>query len=143
MRTFSTTTLIAAPPERVWSVLVDVTRWPEWLPTVTEIESLDAHDLTMGGRYRLTQPKLRPAIWSVVSLDPQRAFSWESRSTGVRALASHVLEAAPGNSTRVTLQIEFTGPLSALVGWLAGRLTSEYLLREAASLKQCVEATHS
>lgn len=140
MRTYTATALIAAPPERVWSVLVDVLRWPEWLPTVTAIAPLDTTPFAVGARYNVTQPKLRPAIWSVVHLEPNHSFAWESRSPGLRTLANHSLSSAPGGSTGVTLQIDFAGPLSLLAVALAGRLTKEYLAREAASLKQRVEA---
>lgn len=140
MRTYTATGVIAAPPERVWPVLSDVLRWPEWLPTVTSVEALGAVPLVVGARYRVTQPKLRPAIWSVVQFEPQRSFSWESRSPGVRALASHSLSPANRVATNVTLQIHFSGPLAILASALAGRLTKEYLARETASLKQRVEA---
>jgi hypothetical protein len=143
MRTFTATTLIAAPVERVWSVLVDVLHWPEWLPTVNSVEPLGPAALAVGACYKITQPKLRPAVWSVIQLEPHRLFSWETCSPGVRALAKHSLSSALGGSTGVTLQIDFSGPLSAIVGVVAGPLTREYLAREAASLKQRVEAGRS
>jgi hypothetical protein len=108
---------------------------------VTSVEPLDKATLAIGGRYRITQPRLRPAIWSVVRLEPPHFFSWESRPPGVRTLGSHSLSSEPGGATRVMLQIDFSGPLSLLVGMFAGRLTNGYLAREAAALKQRVEAS--
>lgn len=140
MRAYTATVRISAPAERVWSVLADVVRWPEWLPTMSSVEPLGPAPLAIGARYKITQPKLRPAIWSVVVLEPVRSFAWESRSPGVRALASHSVSSAPGGSSEVALQVEFSGALSFAVGALAGRLTSEYLAREVVSLKQRVEA---
>jgi hypothetical protein len=139
MPSFTATALVAASSQHVWPVLADVVRWPEWLPTVTAVEALGSLPLTVGGRYRVLQPKLRPVIWSVVDLEPQTRFSWQSRAPGVRTLANHILSPAAGGSTSVTLQVSFTGPLGWLVGLLAGRLTREYLEREAAALKQRVE----
>ncbi len=40
MRHFSITVDIAAGPERVWEVMTDFKRWPEWTASVTSIEQL-------------------------------------------------------------------------------------------------------
>jgi len=137
---FTATTIIAAPPERVWDLLADVLRWPDWLPTMTSIEPLGPEALALGARYRISQPRLRPAIWTVVRLEPQRSFSWESRSPGVRTLADHSLTSLPVGSTSVTLRVAFSGPLAVLARLLAGSLTRGYMSREAALLKQRAEA---
>jgi uncharacterized membrane protein len=140
MRCFQATTLIDAPAGNVWSVLADVVAWPQWLPTVTSVEALDAPALAVGSRFRVVQPRLRPTVWTVVEVVPQGLFSWESLSPGVRALARHVLTSASGGSTRVSLEITFSGLLAGLVGLTAGRLTREYIEREAVTLKERVES---
>jgi len=137
---FVASALIAASPDRVWAPLADVRHWPDWLPTMRSVEPLGPEALTLGARYRITQPRLRPAIWTVVGLEPFRAFSWETLSPGVRVLADHSLSPQPDGSTRATLQIRFSGPLAFVARWLGGSLTREYLHREATLLKQKVEA---
>lgn len=139
-RPLRVTTHIAAPPERAWALLSDVTRWPEWLPTMTAVEPLGPSALTPGARYRITQPRLRPAIWTVVRLEAPGGFSWESRSPGVRVLADHSLRLMPDGSTSATLEIRFSGPLSGLARAVGGSLARDYLAREAALLRQRVEA---
>ncbi len=139
MSTFASSIQVAAPVTRVWSVLADVTRWPEWTSTVTSIEALGAPALALGSRYRMVQPGLRPAVWTVVALDPLRSFTWEMRSPGVRAIAGHILSPAADGTIRVDLDVRFSGPMSALVSGLFGRLTGEYVAREAASLKRWCE----
>ena len=140
MHPYAATVRISATPERVWPVLADVVRWPEWLPTMISVEPLGAAPLAIGARYKIAQPRLRPTIWSVVKLEPLRSFAWQASWPGARALATHSLSSAPGGSSDVVLQVHFWGPLSVLARALAGRLTREYLAREVASLKQQVEA---
>ena len=123
-------------------VVADVMRWPEWLPTVTSIEPLGSEELAIGASYRIAQPRIRLAVWTVVALEPFREFSWESRSAGVRALGKHVLYPESDQSTQASLAVEFSGPFSALASMIAGRLTQEYVNREAAALKKRVESGH-
>ncbi len=139
MSSFNTRIPIDAPAERVWDVISDVVGLPKWLPTVTSVHALGTEALAVGARYRVVQPRLRPAVWSVVELVQNSHFSWETRGPGVRTLASHVMERVSDNSTRVSLGIECSGPLSGLVGLLVGRLTREYIEREAAAMKQRAE----
>lgn len=140
VRSFQTKVEINAPADAVWAVLADVLRWPQWLPTVTGVEPLGPPELAAGARYRLTQPKLRPAIWSVVELVPQRKFNWESRSPGLHVLAGHVLIPLSGMSTSSLHNVTMSGPFTGIMDLFAGRLIREYVECEAASLKQRVES---
>jgi protein-S-isoprenylcysteine O-methyltransferase Ste14 len=142
-RSLSATTIVAAPPAHVWALMADVTRWPEWLQTMSSVQPLDTVQLTIGARYRIAQPRLRPTVWTVTGLEPMRSFSWESRSPGVRVVADHRLAPLPDGSTSVTLQIRFLGPLSMLARVLGGSLAAEYLAREAAALTLRVESHSS
>ena len=124
---------IAAPAERVWAVMSDVERWPEWTPTVTQIERLDKGALVVGSRARIRQPKLPPAIWQVTDLREGREFTWVTRSPGVRVTARHAVESAP-RGTRASLSVEFSGPLAPLVAWWTRGLNERYLALEAKGL---------
>ncbi len=132
-------TTIAAPAERIWPVLADVVHWPDWLTTMISVQPLDGDALALGARYRVTQPRLPPATWTVIRLEPGISFAWESRSPGVRAVADHLLRVMPDGSTSVTLRVEFSGPLAFLPRLLFGAITREYVAREAALLKEKVE----
>jgi uncharacterized protein YndB with AHSA1/START domain len=141
MQPYTATARIAATPERVWPVLSDVRIWPQWLPTMTSIARVGAGSLEVGARYRIEQPRCRPTVWTVVSIDPPNSFAWEARWPGARARASHSLIAASDGSSTIELQVVFSGPMSFLARAFAGGTIKEYLAREAASLKQRVEAT--
>src|SRR5581483_7443607 len=72
MLDFRITVDINAPPDRVWAVMRDIERWPEWTPTVRKIRRLDNGSLAVGSRARIWQPKLPPAKWRVTELDDAR-----------------------------------------------------------------------
>ena len=125
--------------EEVWAVLADVSRWHEWTPTITRVETLDARALETGARFRVLQPRLRPAIWTVTESQPAKKFTWESRGPGTLVVAEHVIDPAAGGSSRVLLRVAISGLLGTIFGYLFGSLTSRYLSQEAAALKLRVE----
>jgi uncharacterized protein YndB with AHSA1/START domain len=135
VRIFSATRDIAASPARVWAVLVDVERWPEWTASMTRIERLDGGPLGRGSHVRVQQPKLAPARFEITSWVPERAFDWITKSPGITAIARHAIEPTSGG-TRVTLSVEFSGWLAGLVVWWFGELTSRYVAMEADGLKR-------
>jgi len=135
MASFQSSISIKAPPERVWPVLSDVVRWPHWMPTVTSLEPLGSGNLEVGNQYRISQPKLRTAIWTVTGLVPNQFFIWESRLPGIRVIGNHKIEPVSAKETTVILSVEFKGLLAGLVGVLYGKLTRDYLRQEAEALK--------
>lgn len=130
---------IAAPPERVWAVIVDVERWPERIPTVDAVQRLDPGPLAVGTRTRLQQPKLPEGVWTVTELTDGSSYTWESRSPGVTVTATHAVE-PHADGSRLTLGIRVSGPVST-VGWLLTRsLTRRYVETEAVSVKRAAES---
>src|SRR5262245_41586846 len=127
MPTFETSLQIASPRETVWRVLSDVAAWPEWLPTVTSVQSLDDRSLAVGHRYLVRQPKLQPATWLVTELEPPRRFLWEARSPGLRLLAEHIVDEGPPGASTVVLRFSFAGPLGGLIGGLYRSITERYI----------------
>ncbi|MEU4381642.1 SRPBCC family protein [Micromonospora echinofusca] len=136
---FEAGTEVAAEAGRVWAVLVDVERWPEWTPSVRRARRGEAGPLAVGATARLEQPKLRPAVWRVTELTEGRSFSWVSGSPGVRTLGEHRVLPLPGGRSRVELAITQTGPLAGPVGWLYGDLMRRYLRQEADGLRRRCE----
>ena len=84
---------IAAAPERVWRLLVDVEGWPSRIPTVDLVERLDAGPLAVGSRTRLRLPRLPEGVWTVTELDEGRSFTWES---ALEVIGEAVEGGAPG-----------------------------------------------
>jgi hypothetical protein len=110
---FGTATEISAPTERVWAVVSDIERWPEWAPSVTRVDRLEPGPLAVGHRARIRQPRLLPAIWRVTALEPGRGFTWVTHSPGIRATGGHWLERA-GDGSRVQLT---SGSTAHLPDW--------------------------
>jgi uncharacterized membrane protein len=139
----SSTTTIAAPPERVWQLLSDVRDWPRLLPaTVTSVTPIEpTRPEEVGARYVMEQPKLRRATWELTEWVPERRFTWRSRMPGVTTTGSHVIEALSDGSSRATLVIDWSGPLAALVRLAYGKLTQRYLDIEGGNLKARAETS--
>ena len=126
---------IEAPVDRVWEVLRDVERWPEWTSTVTSVRRLDDGPLAVGSRARIEQPRIPPTEYVVTELEPSRSFTWVATGPGVRTTARHLLEALGTGGTRVTLAVEQAGLLGAVMGRFYRRLTDRYLATEAEGIK--------
>jgi hypothetical protein len=131
---FSKTIEISAPPERVWAVMSDVERWPEWTPSVQSVGRLDGGPLRPGSRARIRQPKLLPAVWKVTEFS-RRSFTWRTGSLLVWVVGRHSVEPA-GQGSRASLSLQFGGLFGWLVGWLFRDLNNRYLDMEATGLKR-------
>jgi hypothetical protein len=135
MSTFATSMDIEAPAKRVWSVMSDVERWPEWTPSVRRVRRVDSGPLRAGSRAWVRQPNLPPALWKVTELVEGSGFTWVTRSPGVLVTARH--EVAPTErGTRATLSIAYSGALAFVVVWLTRSINDRYLAMEAAGLKR-------
>lgn len=133
---------IKAPRKRVWGVMADIPRWPEWTPTVSRVEAEGEGPVGVGSRFRLHQPKLRPATWEITDWTPGSGFAWVSRAPGLTSRGEHLAAEAEGR-TIVTLRVTFEGLLAPVVAFLAGRMTSDYIRQEAEGLKKRAELPSS
>jgi uncharacterized protein YndB with AHSA1/START domain len=135
---FTTTVEIAASPLRVWELMFDVERWPEWTASVTRVQRLDQRPFGVGSRVRVEQPGFPPARWRVVAVQPGDGFTWVSSAPGLRVYAHHIVEPYAGGS-RVTLVLRFKGPFGPLFGWLTRSVNVRYMRMEAEGLKRRAE----
>lgn len=130
---------VAASPERVWEVLVDVERWPEWTDSVTGVRPLDTGPLAVGSRVEISQPRIPTGTYTVTALEPGSTFTWEQRQPGSTVAARHECTPLPDGGTRVELSVAMSGPVGGIVGRLYRKLTDRYLAMEAAGLKARAE----
>jgi hypothetical protein len=128
---YETSGTVAATPERLWAVLTDVERWPEWIDVYEQVR-LDG-PLRLGSTARVKQRGLVAGTWTVTELEEGRAFGWESRQPGVRLVARHLVDPAAAGS-RLTLQLEQSGWASGVVAALMGSRIRRYVDLECARL---------
>ena len=133
VKKFSTT----APLDAIWKVLADVEHWPNWTPTVLEVKPLGNTELRVGAQHRVTQPKLRSAVYEVSECTANKAFTWVQKPPGSTMIADHRLVPRNG-TTEVELSFASKGFLANLVSMIFSRLIREYVATEARSLQhQC------
>jgi uncharacterized protein YndB with AHSA1/START domain len=94
---------VAASPERVWEVLTDFGRMPEWSPELVRMVPLKRGGLRLGQWY-LGINRRRAVVWptrNVVSLlEPGRTVAWDTTSSGARWIYELARDA---DGTRLTL----------------------------------------
>jgi hypothetical protein len=132
--------IVQATPAAIWSVLSDVESWPAWTPTMLHVDPLTPGGLRVGARYRVTQPKLRPAIYEVTECTPQKAFTWIQKAPAATMVADHRLTAADAIGTEVELSFATAGLLGGILGNMYRKLIVDYVATEARSLKARCEA---
>jgi uncharacterized membrane protein len=134
----SVTINIDAPPEKVFALLRNVERWPEWTPSVTSVQRLDQGPFAIGSSARVCQPKLRAAVWQVTELEEDSHFTWVAHTPGLQMKAGHVVE-RQGTGCRVLLSFEMSGLIAPVASSLFGDLIEQYLGIESRGLKEHAE----
>ncbi len=130
---------INAPPDRVFEVMSDVERWPEWNSAVTSVRIMEDGPFAVGSKAHVRQPKLLPAVWQVTEIDAPRSFVWTTRSPGVKLEAGHWVE-ADGAGSRVTLALRFSGLLGPLASRIYRGLSQRSIATEAEGLRKRCES---
>ncbi|CAM3425720.1 SRPBCC family protein [Occultella aeris] len=131
---------IAAPPERVWSLVGDVDRWAEMLPTIDAVQRIDpGAELGLGARLRVRQPGLPPATYEITRWSPGRAFDWVAMSPGVRTVGTHEVRQDGSGDTKLVLGLAWHGPLAGLVRVLLTSRARRYVEQEAAAFTRLAQ----
>jgi uncharacterized protein YndB with AHSA1/START domain len=135
VKKYEITVDIDAPPERVWDVMVDVEKWPEWTPSMSSVKRLDPGELRVGSRARIKQPGLAPNTMTVTHLERDKTFTWATRAPGLLVTATHTVEPR-GKGSQVILSVTFDGLIGGLLGRAMKTINERYIAFEAAGLKK-------
>ena len=78
---------VAAPPERVWALLTDLSRMPDWSPELVRMVPLKRGGLRVGQWY-LGLNRRKAVVWPtrnvVAVLEPGPDAAWDTTSSGAR-----------------------------------------------------------
>lgn len=152
-RELSAEATIQAPPERVWALVTDFDRMPEWSPELVRMIPLKPGGLRVGQWY-LGINRRKAAVWptrNVVSaLEPGLRIAWDTVSSGARWIWELTPDGPDGTATRVvhrrpvpkrlTLVSKVFAPLA--LGGSEGHADEleEAMARTVARLKAAAEA---
>ena len=143
MKVLSTEIEIAAPNERVWEILTDFERYPEWNPFVRKIEGeqmvggrLTVH-IKPGDRKGMT---LRP---EVLRIERYKALVWKGKLfIGGLFDGKHefLIEPIDKDTTRFIHREEFTGILVPILWRMLEEDTRKGFIEMNTALKAAAEA---
>lgn len=136
---------IAAPAERVWDLLEDVRRLPEYSESTDEVRDAPERLTAVGQEYVQVGKLLGMRLtsrWTVTAIEPGRLLRSEgSLAPGLRYTLTQRLEALPDGRSRLAIDIDYTVPGGAL-GRLAARAGAEArAAREAHAVLDGIRAT--
>jgi len=139
-RIIDTSVEIDAPPEQVWSVLVDFNSWESWNDFIPTVEG----NLQVGERLRIkvVPPGLKPMTFNpeVYVIKPAEAIVWGGSFLRIIYRGDHtfLLEPIPGGKTRFRQIERFMGPMVLFMGGMIKKTEVGYHQMNLA-LKEQVE----
>ena len=116
MKTFATTIVINASPPAVWSILIDLARYPDWNPTVSSVEGRIATGERVTLRARINPGRAFPLTVAVV--EPNRRMVWRGGMPLGLFTGERVFSLTPKSDGAVEFSMReaFTGLLAPLIG---------------------------
>jgi hypothetical protein len=116
MKQFAAAVSIHATAERVWSILTDASRYPEWNPTVDKVDGRIAAGERIALHVKLNPGRAFPV--TVAAFDPPRRMVWRGGMPLGLFVGERVFELAPrgGGVVDFSMRERFTGLLTPLIG---------------------------
>lgn len=96
--------IIGAPPAEIYQLLIDLPARMQWIEGITEVDVRDQNLNQIGKVHRCVRGSDDPEmVTSEVKITPSSMEFWETDIKKIGA-ARYLVEHAPGNSTRLTLE---------------------------------------
>lgn len=103
--------IIAAPATTLWALLAQPHRWPEWGPSVRDVECSD-DEIRVGTHGRIRTPIGLWLPFSITAVEPGHTWHW--RVAGLTA-TGHRIEPVDDHHARVVFEIPPWGLPYAIV----------------------------
>jgi hypothetical protein len=115
MKSYEASSLIDAPPEAIWAVLVDAPSYPAWDSGVQRVDGTIAAGEKIKVVSEANPGRAFPV--TVSELVPGERMTWTGgMPLGLfRGVRTFRLEPQAGGATRFTMREEYTGPLLPLI----------------------------
>jgi hypothetical protein len=107
-----------APPEAIWALWEDPSRWPDWNEQLESAE-LDG-ELSVGAGATIKFKRGGKMRFSVVDLEDGRVLTDEAKLPGCRFGHEHRVDPLPGGA-RITHRLYLKGPTSTPFSFMFGR----------------------
>jgi hypothetical protein len=116
MKSFASQAPIHATPERIWSILTDAARYPEWNPTVAKIDGRIASGARVSVHATINPGRVFPV--TVTTLERPIRMVWRGGMplglfVGERTF---ILTPKPNGVVEFSMRETFTGLLAPLIG---------------------------
>lgn len=125
---------IACPVSRVWKVLTEIPRWPEWNPEVREV-TMDG-PLSVGTVFRWKAGS--KLVSQIVQVDENRCIAWSGTTMGIDAIHIYRFHQT-GSTTKVSTEESFRGPVATLLKGFLQTMLDRTLRSGLVLLKQEAE----
>ncbi|MGC1208548.1 MAG: SRPBCC family protein [Ornithinimicrobium sp.] len=116
---------IESPPARVWRVLADIEVWPSWASGVVSVTPESDGEQTA---YRIDQPPLPHALWTITDWRPEQGFTWQTQGASSLLTMTFRLQAS-AVGTDASVDLQWSGAMS----WMARAAYGPVSLRYADS----------
>jgi uncharacterized protein YndB with AHSA1/START domain len=118
MKTYGRWREISAPPERVWDIWSDPTKWNQWNPSVKNMD-LDA-PFAAGTTGRMVTPSGRTHNVTFHNIQPGKSYELETKVIPGTRFTFHCEITPSATGSTVSQTVRITGPMAFLVGPIAG-----------------------
>ena len=146
-RSVTVSRVIPAPPEEIWRILDDTSRYAEWVEQTTQVTRNDGEAVvgaTYDERNTVVGPIKGSSRWRVVERDPGRYSRHEGEGLPLVANVAIEFRTEPaGESTEVTSTLSYDptlGPIGALIDKAAHSQTVAAQEKSLANLEELVRS---